>query len=391
MPKETETEIRLLNPIYSKDDFRKLPNGKINIIGQIKLGKGIRALLGLLRKTGKSAIYEFIFPKSSFDIASAKEWIEKHKGEKDKKIIVIDIADNSFNANKWKLSKSFLENINEKLKNIPITIGHSIGNVINAYLDEDGHAKAVGVIDNTELWDLIGDKLKHTSIEIISTKEKSTENGVEVEDGKGVLLAFVDNPAWEFAGVKKKCEGDLTNCKFIAKIDNEYDLIEEDIMTEQKKEHSSSNSISNTKEEIEKIYAEKIKEIEQKYNDQINEIKEKYKADLEKIKETLEQKNNEEKKRLAERIEQEIEEIREDERIYGKIFAELLVNEDIENQIRKAKKPSKVLEILNKNNLLKKKGSLVAASASNENNKEEGLWDTPEKITKELLGLEGDA
>lgn len=87
MPYQTEDFIHLPNPDHPESEFRLKPgpSRKINIVGTTNFGNGVKGRLGLLKKTGKSAIYVYLFDKEKYDLKSAKEWLENHRSKKNMK------------------------------------------------------------------------------------------------------------------------------------------------------------------------------------------------------------------------------------------------------------------------------------------------------------------
>jgi len=82
MPYSTEDYIHIPNPEHPESDFRLNNKGKINIVGTTNYGAGIKARLGLLKGSGKSAVYVYLFKKTKYDENSAKEWLERHRSDK---------------------------------------------------------------------------------------------------------------------------------------------------------------------------------------------------------------------------------------------------------------------------------------------------------------------
>jgi len=84
MPFETEDFIHLENPDYKETDWRKNNKGEINIVGTINFGNGVSGRLGLLKSSGKSAVYVYLFSKDKWDMKTAKEWLEKDHAKRGK-------------------------------------------------------------------------------------------------------------------------------------------------------------------------------------------------------------------------------------------------------------------------------------------------------------------
>jgi hypothetical protein len=79
MPFESENYIHLPNPNHKESEFRKLGNGKVNIVGTTNFGKGIKARLGLLKNSNnKTAVVEYLFTNTKWTMATAKEWLDNH-------------------------------------------------------------------------------------------------------------------------------------------------------------------------------------------------------------------------------------------------------------------------------------------------------------------------
>jgi len=81
MPYETPEMIHLPNPQHPESDFRKNNKGKLNVVGTVNFGNGVKGRLGLLKNSGKSAVAVYLFQKPKYTMATAKEWLEKHKSK----------------------------------------------------------------------------------------------------------------------------------------------------------------------------------------------------------------------------------------------------------------------------------------------------------------------
>lgn len=90
MPKVTENFVHLENPDYNASDFRMKPGtkGQINIVGSSTFGNGIVARYGLLKNSGASAIFTYLFPTGKFDMATAEEWLSNHKKQVNKEDLI---------------------------------------------------------------------------------------------------------------------------------------------------------------------------------------------------------------------------------------------------------------------------------------------------------------
>lgn len=97
MPYETEDYIHLENPDYKESDFRKNNKGEINIVGTVNFGNGVSGRLGLLKSSGESAVYVFLFKTTKWDEDSAKEWLEKDRNKRGKSMV--DYIDKKFKFN----------------------------------------------------------------------------------------------------------------------------------------------------------------------------------------------------------------------------------------------------------------------------------------------------
>ena len=80
MPYQTEDYIHLPKPDHPESDFRLNNKGEINIVGTTNYGAGVQGRLGLLKGSGNSAVYVYIFKKDKFTLETAQEWLDKHKG-----------------------------------------------------------------------------------------------------------------------------------------------------------------------------------------------------------------------------------------------------------------------------------------------------------------------
>ncbi|MDH7506209.1 MAG: hypothetical protein QHH15_00275 [Candidatus Thermoplasmatota archaeon] len=141
MPKVTENFVHLENPDYNSSDFRMKPGtkGTINIVGSSTFGNGIVARYGLLKKSGASAIFTYLFPTSKFDMATAQEWLSNHKKQVNKEDLI---------------NKDF---------SMVVTLQ-------KAYEDADGRYFLKGEASNTEL-DLQDDQMSNEAIDEL--KEQS--------------------------------------------------------------------------------------------------------------------------------------------------------------------------------------------------------------------------
>ena len=81
MPFATDNFIHLPNPDHPESDFRKNNKGSLNIVGTTNFGAGIKARMGLLLGTGKSAVAVYLFDTKKYTMATAKVWLKNHKSK----------------------------------------------------------------------------------------------------------------------------------------------------------------------------------------------------------------------------------------------------------------------------------------------------------------------
>lgn len=93
MPYQTDDYIHLPNPDHPESDFRMNNKGQLNIVGTTNFGAGVKARLGLLKGSGKSAVVVYLFSTEKFTEDSARDWLDKHK---EKSIMTDDLLNKKF-------------------------------------------------------------------------------------------------------------------------------------------------------------------------------------------------------------------------------------------------------------------------------------------------------
>jgi len=71
------SNIKVPNKKYKKSDFRQNNKGNTNIVGTANFGAGVTAKIGLLKGTGETAPYIYLFDKNKFTTLTAQEWLNK--------------------------------------------------------------------------------------------------------------------------------------------------------------------------------------------------------------------------------------------------------------------------------------------------------------------------
>jgi len=71
------SNIKVPSKKHNKSDFRQNNKGKTNIIGNVNFGAGVTAKIGLLKGSGGTAPYIYLFDKNKFTIETANEWVNK--------------------------------------------------------------------------------------------------------------------------------------------------------------------------------------------------------------------------------------------------------------------------------------------------------------------------
>lgn len=69
--------IKVPSKKHNKSDFRQNNKGKTNIIGNVNFGAGVTAKIGLLKGSGGTAPYIYLFDKNKFTIETANEWLNR--------------------------------------------------------------------------------------------------------------------------------------------------------------------------------------------------------------------------------------------------------------------------------------------------------------------------
>ena len=78
MPSTTDDYHHIPNPDHPESGFRLNNKGNVNIVGTTNFGAGVKARLGLLKGSGKSAVYVYLFDTKKYTIEEAQEWLDKH-------------------------------------------------------------------------------------------------------------------------------------------------------------------------------------------------------------------------------------------------------------------------------------------------------------------------
>ena len=73
--------IRIQNPKYDEESFRRDNQGEMTKAGTINLGNGRKGRMGLLKGSGSPEIAYFIFDQTRWNQEEAQEWVEKSKFE----------------------------------------------------------------------------------------------------------------------------------------------------------------------------------------------------------------------------------------------------------------------------------------------------------------------
>lgn len=250
MPYETEDYIHLPNPDHPESDFRLNNKGNINIVGTTNFGNGIQARLGLLKGTGKSAVFVYLFSKPKWTMESAKEWLDKHREKVEKTMNLLNkdfeftmplvkefTDDDGFyyidlglsttieDLQKDEMTDNALDEMVEELKRVKIAINDShshslkdlIGPTVDAWRDDTNMMVRVRVRKKweNEIKDLIasgtplGGSLEGRATKVIPEKgNKRVIDGVKLYGG-----ALTDIPAaWNLRGSVKEskdCPGSL--------------------------------------------------------------------------------------------------------------------------------------------------------------------------------------
>ena len=213
MPTITENEIRLRNPAVKDSDVRKRSNGKVNIVGRIKLGNGISALLALKKGGEGTLIYDYIFDRSKWDLAKAKAWIREHTARTENHSIqtelhaerdpfdyiktytikVLDAKQQGFPANMLEKRMPLLKNgvVNIEHINVMGNPESYIGDIIDAWgNNETGEGFVTFGVHNEEIVDMLdNNEWTGASIEDIAVYR----DGKKI-DFRPIAVALTMNP-----------------------------------------------------------------------------------------------------------------------------------------------------------------------------------------------------
>ena len=218
MPYETPDFIHMPNPEHPEDDFRRDNKGNANIVGTTNFGAGIQARMGLLKSTGKTAPFGFLFDKNKWTSFDANKWLEKYKGSD----YTFDNNENFEITDDGMFITAKVTKLNEKFEDDRVIVGVDIPEGVDIPvrdLHSKGYSEVVGFTNSDDIsfdqngvmnvrWNVISDDLQKLVKSARHPKtlfQYSPELSDPIRDGNnrsGMLsgIAITPDPAWVGSG-----------------------------------------------------------------------------------------------------------------------------------------------------------------------------------------------